>query len=148
MGHSLAEQQSPLSNLHCPPNGKILPVIQGSKGHEKAVFSTLVRIITGHAFIGSYTAKFHPDLPTSCPCRAPMQTAEHVIAACPLYDDARRVILQPVDRDLSLPILLSMAQRGKAVSLFIKSTRACMFPRQVWDPGQIPLPEQAPEYAN
>ncbi|KAH9969977.1 hypothetical protein BGW80DRAFT_1333876, partial [Lactifluus volemus] len=82
---------------------------------------------TGHAFIGSYMAKFRPDLPTNCPC---------VIAVCPLYDNARRDILQPVDRDLSLPILLSTAQGGKAVSLFIKSTHACMLPRQVWDPEQ------------
>jgi hypothetical protein len=77
-----------------------------------------------------------------------MQTAEHVITACPPYDDARRVILQLVDRDLSLPILLSTAQGGKAVSLFIQSIRTCMLPRQVWDPGQIPLLEQAPENGN
>jgi hypothetical protein len=110
-------------------------VIQESKGHESAVFSTLVRLITGHAFIGSYTAKCRLDMPTNCPCGAHTQTIAHVIVAFPLYNNARHDILRPVDRDLSLPILLSTAQGGKAMSLFIKSNRACMLPRQVWDGG-------------
>ncbi|KAH9979441.1 hypothetical protein BGW80DRAFT_1137002, partial [Lactifluus volemus] len=79
---------------------------------------------TGHAFIGSYTARFRPDLPTSCPCGTALQTVGRIITACPLYAEARRDILQPVDRDLSLPVLLSTAQGGEAVCRFIKATRA------------------------
>ncbi|KAH9974955.1 hypothetical protein BGW80DRAFT_1125114, partial [Lactifluus volemus] len=56
--------------------------------HRQQIFSALVRLITGHAFIRLYTAKFRPDLPTSCSCGAPTQSVEHVITACPLYADA------------------------------------------------------------
>ncbi|KAH9972453.1 hypothetical protein BGW80DRAFT_373309 [Lactifluus volemus] len=47
------------------------PPIQGSKGCDRAVFSTLIRLITGHAFIGSYPARFHPGHPVSCPAERP-----------------------------------------------------------------------------
>ena len=99
-------------------------------------FFHLNRFITGHAFVGSYTARFRPDLPTSCPCGAPLQTVEHVIFSCPLYADARRDILQPIDHGSSLPILLNFTQGGAALSRFIQTTRAYMLPRRIWDPGQ------------
>jgi hypothetical protein len=121
--------------LPTPPTGKISPVIQGSRGSERAVFSTLIRFITGHAFVGSYTARFRPDLPTGCPCGAPLQTIEHVVSLYPLYANARRDILQPIDPDASLPVILNSTQGGTALCHFIHTTRACMLPRRTWDPG-------------
>jgi hypothetical protein len=52
-------------------NGKFPPAIQGAKGEGRAIFSTLIRLITGHAFIGNYSARFRPDNPTDCPCGTP-----------------------------------------------------------------------------
>ncbi|KAI0250876.1 hypothetical protein BJV78DRAFT_1215983, partial [Lactifluus subvellereus] len=68
-----------------------------------------------HAFIGSYTARFRPDQPVSCPCGAPIQTVEHVITSCPLHVAARREHLHPIDHDYSLPILLGTLQGGAAM---------------------------------
>ncbi|KAH9964793.1 hypothetical protein BGW80DRAFT_1117454, partial [Lactifluus volemus] len=73
-------------------------------------FSTLIRSITGHAFVGAYSACFHPDQPVGCPCGAALQTIKHVVSTCPLFAQARREILLPVDCNLSLPILLGTSQ--------------------------------------
>jgi hypothetical protein len=57
--------------LPVPPTGKPSPVIQCSECCDRAVFATLIRFITGHTVIGSYTEKFRPDPPTNCPRGAP-----------------------------------------------------------------------------
>src|SRR5258708_4862702 len=46
--------------ISSPPSGKLLPVIDGAAGGSRTASATLVRLITGHAFIASYTASFHP----------------------------------------------------------------------------------------
>ncbi|KAH9952454.1 hypothetical protein BGW80DRAFT_1527032 [Lactifluus volemus] len=94
-----------------------------------------VRLITGHAFIGSYAARFLPGKPISCPCGEPLQTVDHVVSHCPLYTDARQEILRPIDRDISLPVLLGTAEGGAAMTRFLKATRACIAPREAWNPG-------------
>ncbi|KAI0252403.1 hypothetical protein BJV78DRAFT_1124746, partial [Lactifluus subvellereus] len=68
-----------------PPSGKLPPVMKGAKTGDQATVSTLICLITGHAFIGSYTARFWPEQPVSCPCGTPLQTVEHIIAFCPLH---------------------------------------------------------------
>ena len=118
-----------------PPNGKLPPAIQGIKGGGRAAVSTLFRLITGHAFIGSYAARFRPDDPVDCPCGSPLQTVQHVISDCPLFAAARLQFLAPIDRDYSLPILLGSARGGDAVLQFLKATQACARPRRVWNPG-------------
>jgi hypothetical protein len=118
-----------------PPNGKLPPAIQGIKRGSRAAVSTLFRLITGHAFIGSYTARFRPDEPVDCPCGAPLQTVQHVITTCPLFAAASLEILAPIDRDYSLPILLGSARGGDAVLQFLKATQAGAHPRRVWNPG-------------
>ncbi|KAI9448965.1 hypothetical protein F5148DRAFT_1248903 [Russula earlei] len=57
------------------------------------ITSTFYRFITGHAFTGEYTQRFHTRHTTEqveCQCGEPVQRVEHVLLACPLFDDARR----------------------------------------------------------
>ena len=80
----MAQRRQAVSNLPRPPQpppaGKLPPAIQGATGGSRHACATLVRLITGHAFIGEYTARFHPRKPTSCPeCGANPQTVARVI---------------------------------------------------------------------
>jgi hypothetical protein len=92
-------------------------------------------LTTSHAFIGSFAARFHPGQPVSCPCGTPLQTVDHVVSHCPLYSDACQEVLHQIDRDSSLAILLVTAQGGAAMARFLKTMRACVAPRQTWNPG-------------
>lgn len=52
-----------LSSVPCspfPPIGQTPSAIQGAAGASRTAASALIRLITGHAFIGSYTARFRP----------------------------------------------------------------------------------------
>jgi hypothetical protein len=129
-------KRTPPSPSH--PQANSHPSFKARKAPNEPFCPPSFASFTGHAFIGSYTARFRPELPTSFPCGAPLQTVEH-ITACPHFTETRHDILRPVDRDASLPILFNTTQGGAVLSRFIKTTRACMLPRQVWDPGQ-PLP--------
>jgi hypothetical protein len=56
---------------------------------SRATYSTFYRLITGHAFTGEYTQWFYaPHTPEqiACPCGEPIQSVEHVLTACPIYD--------------------------------------------------------------
>jgi hypothetical protein len=100
--------------LQGPPDGKahhtfnIKPIPQGrhrsaepNAGDQEATkakfsrltHSTLIRFITGHAFIGEYSSRFfprHTQEQITCHCGEPIQTVEHVLTECPLYTAARR----------------------------------------------------------
>ncbi len=68
------------------PTGSPLPTLWGAPvchhwrcRSSRMVSATLIRLITGHAIIGSYTARFHPHKPTHYPeCRANPQMVGHV----------------------------------------------------------------------
>lgn len=76
--------------LPAPPDGKPVPVVKGASGGSRHAAATLVRLITDHAFVGSYTARLHPRKQTSCPgCGAKPQTVEHVIKTFLRYARAR-----------------------------------------------------------
>ena len=96
-----------------------------------------MRLITGHAFVGSYTARFHPRKATHCPeCGANPQTVAHVLQACPRYDHARAIHLHPAAPDLSLRTLFGTEEGGKALIAFLEETKACFKPREEpFDPG-------------
>ena len=123
--------------LPAPPTGKLPPVIAGGAGGSRTASATLVRLITGHAFIGSYTTRFHPRKATHCPeCGANPQTVAHVLQACPRYDHARAIHLRPAAPDLSLRTLFGTEEGGKALIAFLEETKACFKPREEpFDPG-------------
>jgi hypothetical protein len=123
--------------LPSPPSGKHPPAIRGAAGGSRLASATFIRLITGHAFVGSYTARFHPRKPTHCPeCGAPLQSVAHVLLHCPRFARARASHLLPVTPDLSLSTLLGTEEGGRAVISFLEETKACFKPQnEPFDPG-------------
>jgi hypothetical protein len=113
-----------------PPAGKLPPAIQGAKGGSRHTCAILVRLITGHAFIGEYIARFHPRKPTSCSeCGTNPQTRHPSMP--PL-----RTHLTPIAHDLSLSTLFGTKEGGKALLKFLEVTKACFKPsEEAPDPG-------------
>ena len=53
----------------------------------------MYQIITGHTLIGSYTQCFYPDHTPdqiACLCSKWIQTVEHILLECPLFNIAHR----------------------------------------------------------
>ena len=102
-------------------------------------FSTLYHIITGHAFIGAYTERFHPQHTpdqVACPCGEPVETVEHVLLHCPLHADARHKHLTNNGRPRGgLQQLFRNPERVLDVLRFLEETGACAKPRGEWEPG-------------
>jgi hypothetical protein len=102
-------------------------------------FSTLYRIITGHAFIGAYTERFHPQHTpeqVACPCGEPLQTVEHVLLHCPLHADSRHKYLTNNGRPRGgLQQLFQNPKRVLDVLRFLEESGACAKPRGEWEPG-------------
>jgi len=100
--------------------------------HSRLTTSTLYRIITGHAFVGSYTQRFfsqHTPDQIACQCGETIQTVEHVLRDCPRYDAARRRHLTANGRLRNLPQLLSHPKRVQSLLRSLEETGACAKPR-------------------
>jgi hypothetical protein len=65
-----------------PPDGIIPLFIKGISKFSRPIVATCIRLLTGHAFTGEYTARFRPSSfdPHHCQCREPLQTPQ---VACP-----------------------------------------------------------------
>jgi hypothetical protein len=124
-----------------PPDGRPHPtflVRQEAVKFSRLTICTLYRIITGHAFIGSYTERFFPQHTreqVACPCGAPIQTVEHVLLVCPLYTAARRKHLTANGRPRNLSQLFNHPERVTSLLRFLEETRACAKPRTEWELG-------------
>jgi len=120
-----------------PPARKLPLAIQGAMGGSHHACATLVRLITGHAFIGKYTACFHPCKSTSClECGTDPQTIAHVIHHCPHFAQVRAAHLILIAPDLSLLTLFGSKEGGKALLEFLEVTKACFKPlEEPPDPG-------------
>jgi hypothetical protein len=92
--------------------------------------ATCIRLLTGHAFTGEYTARFRPSSfdPHHCQCGEPLQTPQHVIAACLLHTEARRQFLLPVLNNLSFSIIFGTKEGGEALGNFLAASQACIRP--------------------
>jgi ribonuclease HI len=54
--------------------------------------SIAIQFFTGHGFLNRHSALVDPSLDPRCSCANDDQTAHHIIAECPLYARARRMI--------------------------------------------------------
>ncbi|KIJ67387.1 hypothetical protein HYDPIDRAFT_84672, partial [Hydnomerulius pinastri MD-312] len=78
---------------------------------------------TGHGFFGEYFAHFVPTNDQSCPCGEPLQTREHILAECPIYDDHRETLCE-ASEDLIISDLLGTEEGIKALVTFIRQSGA------------------------
>jgi hypothetical protein len=67
-----------------PPDGSIPPFIKGITKFPRPIVATCIRLLTGHAFTGEYTACFRPSSfdPHHCQCGEPMQTVTPLVLSC------------------------------------------------------------------
>src|SRR5260370_41149351 len=127
--HAADRRMQAFLALPSPPTGKFPPVIAGAVGGggSHTASATLIRLITGHVFIGSYTARFHPRKPTHCPdCGARPQTVLH---QCPRYAYARATFLTPAAPDFPYPRYLE-PRKAEALIRFLDVTKACFRPHE------------------
>ena len=124
--------------LNHPPDGGLPPFIKGLNKFPRPIVATCIRLLTTHAFTGEYTARFRPSSfdPHHCQCGEPLQTAQHVIAACPLHFDARRQFLLPLSNTVSLSIIFGTKEGGEALGKFLAASQACFRPRRREDPPE------------
>jgi hypothetical protein len=77
--------------LHHPPLGQAPEFVSGIESFACPIFCTAIRLLTKHAFTGEYNTRhclWAPD-PHNCQCsQTPLQTAEHIITQCPLFNEA------------------------------------------------------------
>jgi hypothetical protein len=124
-----------------PPDGRPHPtflVRQDTVKFSRLTLCTLYRVITGHAFVGSYTQRFFPQHTpeqVACPCGEPVQTVEHVLLDCPIHTAARCKHLTANGRPRNLPQLFNHPKRVTTLLRFMEETGACAKPRTVWEPG-------------
>jgi hypothetical protein len=118
-----------------PPDGRPHPVFQAKSSRK--TLCTLFRIITGHAFTGSFTERFYPrhtPEQIACLCGTPLQTVEHVLLECPLYTVARHKHLTVRGRLRNLSQLFNHSKRVTSLLRFLEETGACAKPRTEWEP--------------
>jgi hypothetical protein len=115
---------------------------------KREIFGRVFQCRTGHGYIGEYYNKFVPSENIDCPCGEAIQTREHVLRECPLYEDHRH-ILEEVSRDISVPEILGTKEGISALAEFLDVSGAFTKtgePRQTKDlPRYEDEPEPEPE---
>lgn len=90
--------------------------------HSRETFSRLVQVRTGHAFTGDYYSKFVPTEDKSCPCGRWLQTRDHIISDCPLYEDHRHLLGEGGNR--AIGVLLGTEEGIERLASFIEASGA------------------------
>jgi len=72
-----------------------------------AVTYRLVQVISGHGCFGNYLHRIGREESAACHhYGADRDTAQHTLEECPAWDAQRRVLVQHVGEDLSMPALV------------------------------------------
>jgi hypothetical protein len=135
-------ENSPRTNsaavaLRSPPTTRPSRFLRDFTG-KRTVSSRITQVISGHAFLGEYYRRFVPTEPVACPCGAILQTREHILRECHLFNHARHHLREASDT-LSLPILLGSPKGLAAVAKFLDSSNA--FVKTADHPAPPPLQE-------
>jgi len=124
--------------LLAPPLGKLPPAIHSAASGSCLASATFICLVTSHAFVGSYTAHFHPCKATHYPkCGVNPQSVAHVLQLCPCFVCTYTTHLFLIAPDLSLSTLFGTEKGGRALIAFLEETKACFKPwiEQPFDPG-------------
>ncbi len=81
----------------------------------------------GHAHIGEYYNAFHIPEDIGCTCGEPLQTREHILKYCPLYDSHRH-LLYAASAGLIMTDLLGTKDGIEATTKFLVATNALTKP--------------------
>lgn len=126
-----------------PPAMKPTPHFRKLDG-KREVFGRLVQCRTGHGYSGEYYRRFVPTESTQCQCGEALQTREHILRECPLYDE-HRPYLRKVSEDVSLPEILGTRDGISALITFLEKSGAFSKNGRPREPREPPKPEEAPD---
>ena len=148
------QSQAYNSALVTPPDGQAHIILRiastglRKKGHiyshqvSREIQSTLMRLITGHAFIGAYRLKFkRNNLPpageeeVACACGTLPEDTEHVLLHCPITHEQRQRHLSSNGLPDSLRKIFDSPRRCMGLLRFLEETRVSVKPRTAWEPG-------------
>jgi hypothetical protein len=124
-----------------PPDSRPNPTFKTKPNSAKfshTTCCTLYCLITGHAFIGSYTQCFYPchtPEQIACTCGEPVQTVEHLLLNCPLHNATCRKHLSANGHLRNLPRLFDHPKQATVLLRFLEETGAGAKPRMEWEPG-------------
>jgi len=91
---------------------------------RREIFGRLVQCRTGHGYMGDYYRRFViKEEQLGCPCGEPLQTRDHILAVCPIYEHFREDLRQ-ASRDISLPEILGTTKGIKALASFLEKSGA------------------------
>jgi hypothetical protein len=67
----------------------------------------LSQVFTGHGCFGEYLHRIAREAMKAChECGANRDTAQHTLEGCPVFEEERRVLIQRIGPDLSLPAVI------------------------------------------
>jgi len=104
------------------------------------LYGRLIQSRTGHAFMGEYYNKHVPTEDRSCPCGEPLQSRDHILAACPTYADQRQ-ILKKASENLVTSDILSTKDGIEALISFLRATNAFKKQNPPAPPEVPPVPQ-------
>ena len=87
------------------------------------LYGRLIQSHTGHAFMGEYYNKHVPTEEWSCLCGEPLQSRNHILTACPTYEDKRQILKKALE-DLVTSDILGTKDGIKALISFLHATNA------------------------
>ena len=126
-----------------PPSMRPTPQFRRLDGRRE-VFGRLVQCRTGHGYNGEYYRRFVPTESTRCQCGEGLQTREHVLRECPLYNE-HRPYLRKVSEDISLPEILGTRDGISALTTFLEKSGAFTKSGRPRLPRDPPKLEEAPD---
>ncbi|XP_070529759.1 uncharacterized protein [Cardiocondyla obscurior] len=72
------------------------------------------QVITGHGAFGDYLCRIGREQSPRCwECGADRDSADHTLAECPAFEEARRELIAVIGVDLSLPVVINAIVEGK-----------------------------------
>ncbi|KZV94332.1 hypothetical protein EXIGLDRAFT_611830 [Exidia glandulosa HHB12029] len=91
---------------------------------DKSTFARLTQCRSGHAHTGEYYRSINkPERGVACCCGAAVQTRDHLLVECPLYERYRH-ILRNASPELSVTHLLGTEAGVAATAKFLRRSRA------------------------
>jgi hypothetical protein len=112
-----------------PPSRKVAREMEKIMDAKRRVGARAMQVLTGHAFLGEFYNRMIPSEKIDCECGEELQTRQHVLRDCPLFEAERfrlRKVIPSVDER---KIVHSKAGRAALLD-FLSNTRAFLKPHR------------------
>ncbi|CAK5283362.1 unnamed protein product [Mycena citricolor] len=101
------------------------------------LFGRVIQCRTGHGYLGKFYQRFNIPEDVDCPCGEPIQTQDHVLRWCPLYNK-HRPIIRATSANFYEEIILGMKEGIVALAQFLKDSGAFTRSGHPWKDCDLP----------